>query len=112
MRVFLLPGLDGTGRLFAPLLRVLPSDVQTTVVSYPPDECRSYRELCEHVAALLPTDEPYIILAESFSGPIAVRIAAASPQSLRAVVLCASFVYVPRYFVVRTVLTLLSRFIF
>lgn len=112
MRLILLPGLDGTGRLFSPLLQVLPPHIQATVITYPPDERRSYSELCERVAALLPPNEPFVIVAESFSGPIAIRLAAASYPNLRAVVLCASFVYVPGSSVFRAVFTCLSRCMF
>ena len=31
----LLPGLDGTGELFQPLLRALPNELQPIVLSYP-----------------------------------------------------------------------------
>jgi pimeloyl-ACP methyl ester carboxylesterase len=110
--LILLPGLDGTGDLFSDLLSVLPPRFQATVVSYPPDRRRSYPELCEHVTASLPRDEPYAIVAESFSGPIAIRLAAASPSRLQAVVLCGSFVYFPASDVVRLFLTCLSRVLF
>jgi pimeloyl-ACP methyl ester carboxylesterase len=112
VRLILLPGLDGTGHLFSPLLSILPSHFQATVVSYPPDQRRSYPELCEHVTASLPRDEPYTLVAESFSGPIAIRLAVASPPNLQAVVLCASFVYFPASHVARLFLTCLSRVLF
>jgi pimeloyl-[acyl-carrier protein] methyl ester esterase len=114
MRLILLPGLDGTGQLFAPLFRVLPPHIQATAVTYPPNERRSYSELCERVRASLPLDEPYVIVAESFSGPIAVRLAAESPRNLQAVVFCASFAFahVPGSFVARAALTFFSRFLF
>lgn len=112
MRLLLLPGLDGTEQLFAPLLQVLPPHLQTTVVTYPGHERRSYSELCDLVTASLPADEPYVIVAESFSGPIAIRLAAASPPNLQGIVLCASFAYIPCHFPSRAVFTLLSRLVF
>jgi len=39
----------------------------------------------------VPTKEPYAILAESFSGPLAIRLAARNPPNLKAVILCATF---------------------
>ncbi len=43
----------------------------------------------------LPADKPYVLIAESFSGPLAVEVAAAQPENLQALVLCASFVTNP-----------------
>ncbi len=39
--------------------------------------------------------EPYVMVAESFSGPLAVMLASQKPALLRAVVLCASFLRAP-----------------
>lgn len=38
-----------------------------------------------------PADEPFVLVGESFSGPLAIHIAAAAPPGLAAVVLVASF---------------------
>jgi pimeloyl-ACP methyl ester carboxylesterase len=48
------------------------------------------------VLAELPSDQPYVLLGESFSGPIAISIAAMQPPQLRGVVLCCSFAKNPR----------------
>lgn len=112
MHLILLPGLDGTGRLFAPLLEHLPSHFEATIVVYPPNERRSYVELTELVRGSLSPNAPYLILAESFSGPIAVRIAATAPPNLQGLVLCASFVSVPIHSVVKIVLKCASPFFF
>ena len=95
MRLILLPGLDGTGVLFGPLLRALPARVEATVVSYPPDPSLGYAELQAYVTADVPDAAPYVLVAESFSGPIAVAHAATRPPNLRGVVLCATFVRNP-----------------
>ncbi len=87
----LLPGLDGTGRLFADFMCALGPAVTPTVVSYPPDVCLGYSELEAVVRAALPNGEPFVLLAESFSGPIAITIAAKPPPGLLGVVLCCSF---------------------
>jgi pimeloyl-ACP methyl ester carboxylesterase len=39
----------------------------------------------------LPRDQPYVLLGESFSGPLALRIAARAPAGLVGLILCASF---------------------
>jgi hypothetical protein len=45
MTLILLPGLDGTGDLFHPLLSVMPSHLQTRIIRYPPDRLLSYDDL-------------------------------------------------------------------
>jgi pimeloyl-ACP methyl ester carboxylesterase len=91
----LLPGLDGTGKRLAEFVAFLGADFDARIVGYPPTRPLAYEALEQLVRAALPTDRPYVLLGESFSGPIAVRIAADSPLGLRAVILCASFVKSP-----------------
>lgn len=112
MKIVLLPGLDGTGRLFAPFIASMPPGYSALGLAYPPAECRSYDELSHHVAALLPQDEPYVIVAESFSGPIAIRLAANAPPNLLAIVLCASFVQAPGGAMIRTMIRRTGRWLF
>jgi pimeloyl-[acyl-carrier protein] methyl ester esterase len=59
----LLPGMDGSGELFAPLLKELPAWLETRVVRYPSQPMR-YPELLDVVIRALPTDRPYCLLAE------------------------------------------------
>lgn len=87
----LLPGLDGTGKLFAEFLRVLDLNISTLVVAYPKDIPMNYDQLETLVAAALPTDRPFVLLGESFSGPLAIRIAARRPEFLVGLVLCVTF---------------------
>jgi pimeloyl-[acyl-carrier protein] methyl ester esterase len=98
MKLVLLPGMDGTGILFEPLIRALPKNLSPIVQPYPGDVPLSYEELLPHVQSALPMAEPFIILAESFSGPLALRIAATNPPGLKGVILCASFIYNPTRF--------------
>jgi pimeloyl-[acyl-carrier protein] methyl ester esterase len=91
----LLPGLDGTGRLFNPLMEVLPSYLIPLVIPYPANRFLGYRELLIYVRGQIPTDKPFVLLAESFSGPVAVEFAATHPSNLEALILCASFVTNP-----------------
>ncbi|NVN98294.1 MAG: alpha/beta hydrolase [Geobacteraceae bacterium] len=91
----LLPGMDGTGLLFAPFVRALPKWVKPVVVSYPPDQPLDYRGHLELVMAALPVDQPFFILGESFSGPLALMAAAQRPKGLRGVILSATFVTWP-----------------
>jgi pimeloyl-ACP methyl ester carboxylesterase len=91
----MLPGLDGTGQLFAPLLPHLPPQLEPLVVSYAAHEALSYRELLPLVLRSLPKSGQFIVLAESFSGPLGVLAAAQQPRGLLALVLVASFVRSP-----------------
>jgi pimeloyl-ACP methyl ester carboxylesterase len=88
----LLPGLDGTGRLFDRFVRLAPSTLSITEVSLPIDRILSYDDLAELVRPSIP-DERVVLLGESFSGPLALRLAALV-QPL-GVILCASFVRSP-----------------
>ncbi len=91
----LLPGLDGTGRLFQWLLAALPPEIAPVVVSFPSDVEADYAALETRVVALLPTDRPFVLLGESFSGPLALRLAARGDANLAGLILVASFVSQP-----------------
>lgn len=86
-RLVLLPGLDGTGLLFRPLLEHLEAEV----LSYPSDVALGYDELTDFVAPRLSAD--CALVAESFSGPLAVRLA--ERGLARALVLVNSFLTNP-----------------
>lgn len=87
----LLPGLDGTGLLFADFAASLPPEVKLISVFYPPDTVLDYAGLEVLIRSYLPNNQPYFLLAESFSGPLAISIAASSPAGLRGLILCCSF---------------------
>jgi len=87
----MLPGLDGTGKLFAEFIRAIGADAEVQVIVYPHDEPLGYGELEALVRAALPTDRRYVLLGESFSGPLAIRIAAEPPRGLAGVILCGTF---------------------
>jgi len=93
--IVLLPGMDGTGELFGPLVEQLKGVVTPIVVGYPSSEPLGYNELTALARKALPQSQPYVLLGESFSGPIAIRLAAEKPNGLKGLVLCASFVSSP-----------------
>jgi len=88
--LILLPGLDGTGELFAAFVAAL-RDHEVRIIAYPRDRALGYPALEEFVREKLPRDQGYYLLAESFSGPIGVSIAASSPPHLKGLILCSSF---------------------
>jgi pimeloyl-[acyl-carrier protein] methyl ester esterase len=87
----LLPGLDGTGKLFSEILKALEGRIGTLVVDYPKDVPLGYDELESLVRAALPADRPFVLLGESFSGPLAIRIGAQPPPGLCGLILCVTF---------------------
>jgi pimeloyl-ACP methyl ester carboxylesterase len=89
-KLILLPGLDGTGELFTPFIAAL-GGFETRIVSYPTDRAMSYAEHEAFARAKLPHDEDYVLLAESFSGPVGIAIAAAAPPRLKGLILCGTF---------------------
>ena len=91
VKLILMPGIEGTGDLFAPLVRALDNSLDTTVLRYPTDEPLGYSELLPRVRAALPASGPFVLLGESFSGPLAIMLAAEAPAGLRGVILSASF---------------------
>jgi len=54
----LLPGLDGTGKLFAGFAEVLRPNFPSLIVSYPTDQALGYDELEARVLAALPSVPP------------------------------------------------------
>jgi pimeloyl-ACP methyl ester carboxylesterase len=108
--LILLPGMDGTGSLFAPFIAALDRNQPVRVVTYPTHEPLGYEALLLIARAALPEDGPFILLGESFSGPIAITLAAERPAQLRGLVLCCTFVRNPRPLLggLRTLMGLLS----
>ena len=95
MTLVLLPGMDGTEILFAPLLRSLPAWIRPVVIEYPDMGMNSYEELIEFVDKEVSSLDNFAILGWSFGGPLALMIAARRPSQVSAVVLCATFVTPP-----------------
>ena len=93
MRYLLLPGLDGTGKLFEPFTKHTPHDSGCVVASYPTDRKLSYPECAELIVSDFIPDDEFVIVAESFSGPVAVLVASTRPSTLVGVVLCNTFAY-------------------
>ncbi|MDO8438978.1 MAG: alpha/beta fold hydrolase [Telluria sp.] len=89
--IVLLPGMDGTGELFSGFAAALGDELRTQVISYPPDHALDYRSLADFVRERLPLEEPYVLLGESFSGPVAIALAAEGHPGLLGLVLCCTF---------------------
>ena len=96
LTLVLLPGMDGTGDLFRPLIDKISDDVNVQVISYPVDSLYGYEKLTEFVRDRLPKNGNFILLGESFSGPIAIKVASERHPNLRGLILCCSFITNPR----------------
>jgi pimeloyl-ACP methyl ester carboxylesterase len=86
--------MDGSGLLFDGFVSALGA--KTLVVSYPREQPLGYEQLEAFVQRKLPVDEPYVLLGESFSGPIAIALAAKGLPGLKAVVLVCTFAQMRR----------------
>jgi pimeloyl-[acyl-carrier protein] methyl ester esterase len=94
-KLIILPGTDGTGSLLRPFVEALGPDANVVVVNYPTQQTLGYSELEQLVRPILPTSESFVLLGESFAGPLAISIAASQPVGLVGVVLSASFARYP-----------------
>lgn len=101
--MMLMPGFDGTGELFAPLTAAFSSHRQSTVIRYR-DE-RTFDDYVNTISAALP-DQGATLIAESFSGPIALAVMARYPEKIERAVLCTTFLDSPF-----RMLTKLARFV-
>jgi pimeloyl-[acyl-carrier protein] methyl ester esterase len=87
----LLPGMDGSGDLFAGFVAALDASIAPRVLSYPADVELDYQGLVDFVRTRLPHGEPYVLLGESFSGPVAIALAAAHPPGMVGLILSCTF---------------------
>jgi pimeloyl-[acyl-carrier protein] methyl ester esterase len=90
--IYLLPGLDGSGDLFGPLLEHLPDSVR--VVSYPL-ETATWEDFVSAALEQIDTEAPFVLFAESASGLIALRLLAERGDQCRGFVACATFLTNP-----------------
>jgi pimeloyl-ACP methyl ester carboxylesterase len=96
IRALILPGMDGTGELLTEFATALAPELVAKIVSYPKDAPLDYAALTALVAESLPREGSFVLIAESFSGPITIELAARKPEGLIGLVLCASFARAPR----------------
>jgi pimeloyl-ACP methyl ester carboxylesterase len=95
-KLILLPGLHGTCALMADFRNALGHDVEAQAIDYPRDQRLDHAQLAALVRPRLPVGKPFVLLGESFSGPVALLLAAQRPPGLRGVVLSTSFAANPR----------------
>jgi len=94
-RLCLLPGLDGTGRLYAPLVSALAGIADVEVLAYDGSRFEGYAALADSLEPALRHHDDVVLVTESFAGPLGVMLAHRHPQRVRALVMAASFVRAP-----------------
>jgi len=93
----LLPGMDGTGELFAEFLSYYDGD--HLVISLPESGPQDHANLANVINKQLP-NEDYILLAESFSGGIVPELLKLNLTHMKGVIFVASFLSSPRGYLI------------
>lgn len=94
-RLVLLPGMHGTDELFPAFVNAMPRPIHIERLNYPIKPRNSYRQLLGIIQSSIPSFDPYFLLAESFSTPVAIQFAATNPNNLKGLILCAGFASSP-----------------
>ena len=92
----LLPGLDGTDVFLRPLVAALSPTIRSVVISYPVLGAEEYGDVLEIVRRSTAELSAFYVLGLSYSGPLAVMLAAEEPRRVKGVILAATFIRVPR----------------
>jgi pimeloyl-ACP methyl ester carboxylesterase len=103
--LLLMPGLDGTGLLFERFVSALPPNLRTLVIEYP-EGVEPLEEYAAVVAGKLPGGR-VVLLAESFSGMVALCLFRTHQVLAERVIFVASFGSAPRRYL-KTLLPLFS----
>lgn len=91
LRVVMLPGLDGTDLLSAHFVDAMHSrGLSIEVLPLPAKGPQDYTTLAAILRPQLPAS-PFVLLAESFAGPLAIELAVAGLPGLRGLVLSTTF---------------------
>ena len=120
----LLPGLDGSGLMFEPLLAVLPAQIPVKRVALGDFPSENRREQARVLAQQL-GDTPCVVYAESYSGRLAYELARLPGVNIKHIIFAGSFLgrpsrraykakHLPVWVIKSTVMPiwLVSRFLF
>lgn len=92
--IVLLPGLDGTGRLFEPLLAYVGDLPEHQVISYK-NTPQNLDDLAGDVEACLDRNRPVLFVAESFSSLVALRLLERGNLQIAGILFFAGFARAP-----------------
>ena len=87
--VVFLPGLDGLGEMLGPARDALAFD-RSSVLTYPTHEVLGYEGLGASIRDRWPKDD-FVLVVDSFSGPVAIRELSLGLSPCKALVLVSSF---------------------
>ncbi|MDY1033424.1 alpha/beta hydrolase [Stenotrophomonas sp. CFBP8980] len=94
--LIILPGLDGSGRLSVPFMEALGAHgIRSEVIAYPKERAMGYDALRDWLRPQLLERPPFVLLGESFAGPLAVMLGATGLSSLRGIILSTTFAHAP-----------------
>ncbi len=95
--ILFFPGMDGTGISFDPLRKVLPPNINVKVIQYPVDRCLGFEESVQWAGQQIPScQEDVVVIAESFSGPVAAALVGSGQLKPKCLILCSTFARSPR----------------
>ena len=83
--------MDGNADLLMPLIEALPEEPRKSVPHF---DLVTYDQLLGILEFIVP-ERPYLLVAESYSTPLAIRFAASRPPHLQGLILCAGFASSP-----------------
>jgi len=95
-KIILLPGLDGTGKMFSPLLNELRAHLDCKVIAYPESLEFTWSAYADYVMRAAGDLDGAWLLAESFSGPVALTLLAKHNPKIQGLILAATFAKPPR----------------
>ncbi len=93
-RFVVLPGLHGSTDLMDDFQAAAPSDAHVDLAALP-SELTDYSELADHFEKTLRLDSSSVLIAESFSGPLAILLA--ERVGVAALILCNTFAKTPYF---------------
>lgn len=96
LHLVLLPGFDGTGLLFNDFINKCPPEFTTEVIKIPSDGIQTYENLEERIHPNIPNKSRIVLLGESFSGPLATKIAANQNENIIGLILVSTFIKSPK----------------
>jgi pimeloyl-[acyl-carrier protein] methyl ester esterase len=95
--IVFLPGIDGTDISFEPLRELLPQDINVKVIRYPVDELLDFDETVQCAKdQIQPEQQDAIVIAQSFSGPVAIALVGSGKLKAKCLILCSTFAKSPR----------------
>ena len=100
-QIIVLPGLDGTDLLLDRFREYAPPAFEMAIASLPDNPDDDYVTLCDYLSARIRNLDSCHIVAQSFSGPLAILLAHRHPDIVHRLTLVASFATSPIPFIGR-----------